>query len=174
MALRFDEWYYGGPYLRVENPDADLPRRNPSVPLSANFVERTEFDGQIRGERLVAPFHDGNTAGEILGELSFAGDYPNGWDDEERYVYPTIQGMLAIIALRIETKLRRKPGKARADQFALALEHVRSGATLFTAGSYDAAQDQLRIAYDVVQSAKPKKKRVPILLGGTDSNETES
>jgi hypothetical protein len=157
--LRFDEWWYGGPYLRVANPDIDLPRRDPTAPISDAFLTATELDGMVNGERFVAPFHDANSVDEILAGLLVSAEYPDGWDESERYFYPTIQGSLAEITLRLETKLRRKPGKARATCFSAALDAVRSAVLLFAAGNYSAGQDQLWLAHNILEAGNRSRRR---------------
>lgn len=73
--LRFPDWLYGGPYLRVSDPENDLPRRDPRVPISFEMRESTELNGVVEGERYVAPFRDGNTLEEILGCIDLAQGY---------------------------------------------------------------------------------------------------
>jgi hypothetical protein len=164
--LRFPDWYYGGPYLRVGNPDADLPRRDPAVPISPERQARTEFDGAIEGERLIAPFRDANTVECVLGALLQASDYPDTWDDESRYVYPTIQGCLAEIDLRLETKLRNKIGRSRAGWLTLALDRVRKAMQLFATRDCESAKQMVRLAYDLVSSGnKVGRRKVSFVVG---------
>jgi hypothetical protein len=157
--LRFDDWYYGGPFLRVENPDTDFPRRDPLTPISSEWRTRTELDGQIQGERFVAPFNDANSVDDILGGLLFAAEYPDGWDDDERHRFPTIQGILAETTLRLETKLRHKTSAERGAAFTSALELLRSAARLFAAGQYELAQEEVWKAHAAIETGNRSKRR---------------
>jgi hypothetical protein len=170
VTLRFDDWYYGGPYLPVGNPDTDLPRRDSSIPVTEDCRARIEFDGKIGGERFIAPFHDENSVGEIHGTLLVAASYPNGWSEDERYRFPTIQGLLAEAALRIETKLRRKPTRRRAAAFRAALELVRSAAARFATGEYEAAQRDVWQAHTVMEREKGGKRRKTAFIVDTEGN----
>ena len=168
QRYRFPEWYYGGPYLRAQDPDADLPRRNPAVPISPDWQANTEFDGMIEGEKLVAPFHDANTVEEILAGLYHAGTYPDYWDDDQRYVYPTIQGLLARIVLRLETKIRHKPGRVRTNWFTLALEEVRLASAIFAKGNYDSGRGHIQKAHDLVEQGNRASRRKLSFVVGVD------
>jgi len=168
--LRFDTWWYGGPYLRVDHPDADLPRRDSSIAISDASLANTELDGIVNGERFVAPFNDANSVDEILGALSFSAEYPDGWDDDERYFYPTIQGTLTEIALRLETKLHRNPGKERATCFTSVLESVRLAMPLFASGGYQAGQDLLWAAHDLLLTGNRRERRKASFIAGPDGS----
>ena len=155
---RFPLWYYGGPFLRIQDPDADLPRRKSST-VPRETLERIEFTGVVNGERLVAPFHDSNSLDEMLGALFLAAGYPESWHEDERYVFPTIQGSLAEVVLRIKTKLARNPGQIRANWFALALEHVREASKLFAARDYAGARERVWQAHDSLQQGNKASRR---------------
>jgi hypothetical protein len=161
----FPERYYGGPFCRVSNPDADLPRRaEPVVDDAAR--QRTEQNGMFQGERIIAPFHDGNTAEDILGGLTFAMAYPDGWDEEERYVYPTIQGVLAEVRDRLAEKSSRLRG-AKAAWLSEAIPFVTTAATSYARGEYEAGRKALRSAGDLVVGAGRAGKRVRIIQLGS-------
>ena len=168
QVLRFPLWYYGGPYQRVSNPDSDLPHRDPSVPISPDFRARTEFEGNLQGERLLAPFHDSNSVEDILTELSIATEYPHSWSDEERFVYPTIQGSLAQAVLRLETKLKHEPGRVRASGFTLALNHIHQAAALFAGRNYESARAALQKAHDLIEQCNRATRRKVSFVVGPD------
>jgi hypothetical protein len=165
--LTFPEWYYGGPFARVSNPDADLPRRlEPEV--SEAQRQRTEQHGMFDGEHIVAPFHDGNTAEEILGELFVAMAYPDGWDEDQRYFYPTIQGLLAIIRDRLVEKSRRLRG-SKAAWLAEAIPCVKVAAEAYARSDYEGGSAALREVEELVQGAGRAGKRVRITRLGPGS-----
>ena len=170
--LTFPEWYYGGPFARVSNPDADLPRRlEPKV--SDAQRQRTEQHGMFQGERIVAPFHDGNTAEDLLGELSVAMAYPNGWDEDERYFYPTIQGLLAIIRDRLVEKSGRLRGP-KAAWLAEAIPCVNTAADAYARSNYEAGSAALRQVEELVGGAGRAGKRARIIQlrpGSADESE---
>jgi len=169
-TLRFPDWYYGGPYLRVPHPDSDLPRRDPKRPVTPAEQTRVEVSGGFGGERLVAPFRDANSIEEIVTELVLASDYPRSWDDDERFQYPTIQGLLARLVLRLETKIRHTSGQVRANWFTLALADIRRSADLFAAGAYDQAQEHVRKAQSLVEEGNRVTRRKVSFLVGPDGS----
>jgi hypothetical protein len=122
------------------------------------------FDANIQGERFVAPFHDDNSIDEILAGLAQAADYPQGWDDDQRLKFPTIQGALAEIRLRLETKLRKRLARHRLTAFALALDLVRQGGLLIELGSYEAASELLWKAHNSVEDGNKAPRRKAIFL----------
>lgn len=124
LPLKYHEIYYlAGPrFLRVDDPERDLPRR-PPLTVDAYYTD-VEVSRTVNGERLIAPFNDGNSLSDIKGELYIAESYPNHWEDWARFESPTIQGRLMIIADRIREKLQRNRSIERARLFAAALEHV--------------------------------------------------
>jgi hypothetical protein len=171
-VLRFPEWYYGGPYVRIANPDSDLPRRDPTHPVTAEAQADVEFEGTFDGERYVAPFRDANGVDNMIGGLLLASGYPDTWNDEERFRYPTIQGTLARVALRLATKVANNPGRIRANWFTLALTDVRRAAELFASGEYGEAQAHARKAQALIeQGNRAARRKVSFVVGpdGTTS-----
>jgi hypothetical protein len=135
--------------------------------------QRTEQHGMFDGERMVAPFHDGNTAEDILGELFVAMAYPDGWNEGERYFYPTIQGLLAIIRDRLGEKSSRLSG-AKAAWLAEAIPYVNKAAEAYARSDYEAGSEALRQAEELVSGAGRAGKRVRIIqLGPGSAEETE-
>ena len=151
--MRFPEWYYGGPFVRVERPDVDLPRRDPSAPITEEARQSVERTGAVGGERLVPPFGDANTLDDILGCVLLAEGYPGRWDEEERFAYPTIQGLLAEIADRLETELRRARGSSRVS-LEPALQLAREAAGAYAAGLYDGGAQMLRGCAEHLRSSR--------------------
>jgi hypothetical protein len=56
---------------------------------------------------LIAPFRDNNGTSEIMGSIGYALMYDKFWDDDEKWVFPTIQGLLSQISDRISDKIKR-------------------------------------------------------------------
>ena len=156
--MTFAEWYYGGPFARVSNPDADLPRRAEAVVVPDAQRQRTEQDGIFEGERIIAPFHDGNTAEHILGELVVAMAYPDGWDEDERYFYPTIQGLLASIRDRLVEKSGRLRGR-KAAWLTEAIPLVTTAAEAYARSDYHTGCAALRKVEELVVGAGRAGKR---------------
>jgi hypothetical protein len=164
--LRFPDWMYGGPYVCVSDPDRDLPRRDPRVPLTMAHVLHTEQDGVVKGERFVAPFRDANSLDEILGCLLFAQEYPGAWDNDERYRYPTIQGLLTEAILRIETKISRTSIESKSNWFREALDRVVRARTSYSEGHYSVGEELLAEAAELLQSGnKAHRRKVDAHLG---------
>jgi hypothetical protein len=168
QRLNFPEWYYGGPYLRVQDPDRDLPRRDPSAPVSPEWQTAIEFNGMVAGERFVAPFRDANTIDDILGDLLLAETYPMGWDENERHYFPTIQGAVAELVLRLETKLRSNRSRVRANWFNLALDQIREAGRLFAAARYSEAGVALREAESLIRQGNRANRRKASFSVGPD------
>ncbi len=159
-ALRFEAWLYGGPFLRVANPDTDLPIRDPNVALSREHRELTERADSTGPERIVPPFGDANSAGDILSELSLARNYPALWNEEERYTYPTIQGLLALVVLRLETKVVVGTGnRIRNAWFSRALEQVKAAQLAFAAGAHARGCTLASEAYQLVEQGNKAHRR---------------
>jgi hypothetical protein len=157
--FRYPMWLYGGPFLRVDDPDRDLPRRAPGSPVSQAMRDQVERDGTVDGERYVAPFGDANSIGDILPSLWRLSDYPHGWSDEERYVYPTVQGLLTKTAMRLESRLGRKPGRVRGAWLSDALSKLRASSELFAAGRYEDARRTVSEAQDQVEQGNRASRR---------------
>jgi hypothetical protein len=168
--LLFPEWYYGGPFARIANPDVDLPRRASSVILESQR-KRTEMDAVVDGARIIAPFHDANTIEDVLMELWSAMGYPHRWTEEERFVYPTIQGLLAILRDRLISKTTRARGR-KAAWLTEALSFVDAARDEYAQAAYEAGEQALRRAEDLIAGAcgPPRPKRV-IHLGPGDASE---
>jgi hypothetical protein len=161
---RFAEWYYGGPFVAVGNPDADLPQRSSGAPIPESTRRHVETEGRVEGERIVAPFRDGNTIEHILSEIQAATGYPNEWPEEDRTVYPTIQGALARIADRLQEKASRSR-RQKAAWLHEALLAIRAAAAAYSASDYRAGGSSLREAEDLVQGASRAGRRaIPIQL----------
>jgi len=168
--LPFPEWYYGGPFARVTNPDSDLPRRTETT-IPEGRREQTEMDGIVGGERVIAPFHDANTTEDILMELWSALRYPSAWSDDERCVYPTIQGLLAMVRDRLLEKSARARGR-RAAWLTEAVSSVDAARQAFVRSDYEAGNVALRQAEDLVAGARgPSKPKRVIQLGPGDASE---
>jgi hypothetical protein len=168
--LKFPEYYYRGPFLRIQNPDTDLPRRVDGQRVSEATRRHVETTGVVDGERLVAPFGDANTLEEIEGTLLLAAEYPTGWDEEERYQFPTIQGSLAESVDRLRDRARRSAG-ARQRAFKDAMSAVQEAAESYRRGDYPKGEEAVYRAIDALKGAsRPKRHRDPIPLGpGSDS-----
>ena len=162
--LRFAEWYYGGPFVAVAKPDADLPRRSSGVPIPEDTRRLVETEGRVEGERIVAPFRDGNTLEHVLSEIQAATGYPDEWPEDDRAVYPTIQGALARIADRLQERASRSRGR-KAAWLQEALLAIRAAAAAYSASDYRGGASSLREAEDLVQGASRAGRRaIPIQL----------
>ena len=104
--LQFPDWYYGGPYLRVSEPDRDLPRRVLGFKVEDSVRNRVEMAAKT-GEKLVPPFRDANSIDDALGELDSCLGYPKLWEEAEIWQYPTIQGIVATSFDRLREKFER-------------------------------------------------------------------
>lgn len=173
MGLRFPDWYYGGPFLPVGSPDSDLPVRDAATPIAPSTQARVETDGTQDGERVVAPFGDTNSVDLIVSELDRAAEYPEGWGEDETKRYPTIQGLLARARLRIETKLRRRAGKVRANWFGHALEHTLRAAELFAASGYAEGQRHSVEARDLMAQGNRASRRATTFIVAADGTTTK-
>lgn len=164
--LRFPDWYYGGPFLRVDNPDRDLPRRDTSAPISEAMRAQVEFDGMRDGERLIAPFNDANGIDEMLAPLELIADYPDKWSDDQRWVYPTVQAEIAWVKLRLETKLAHRPGRTRSNWFREALVRVDRLSSLVADGNYREASELALAARDLIsQGNRASRRKVSFVVG---------
>ena len=141
---RFHDYYYGGPYVRVGDPNRDLPRREPNKRLEPYQKER-EQNRNLDGERFFAPFSDENSLGDIEGAIGYAGMYPN-WDDDAIHVYPTIQGLLMEVSDRIREKIGRSKQPRRNEFFTRALIEVEKAKNAYAGGEYDAGERYLDLA----------------------------
>lgn len=166
--LRFAEWHYGGPFVQVANPDADLPRRASGIPVSEETRRHVETEGRVEGERIVAPFHDGNSLEHILSEIQTAIGYPDDWPEEERAVYPTIQGALARIGDRLQEKASRARGR-KATWLQEALLAIRAAAAAYSKSDYRTGASSLREAEDLVRGAgRVGRRAIPIQLPSSE------
>ena len=172
MGDRFREAYYGGPFVRVEHPDRGLPRRDPGVPISDEMRRQVEREGMFEGERLVAPFNDANTIEQIVVEISEAQGYPDSWDDEQRFYFPTIQGCLAEVTDRIEAKLGRNRNATRAKWFGEALELVTEAKSLYSTGDYSTGVDKLRAAQELLEQGNKAHRRKASFRVGPGGDES--
>jgi len=99
--------------------------------------------------------------------------YPNGWDEDERYFYPTIQGLLAIIRDRLVEKSGRLRGP-KAAWLAEAIPCVKTAADAYARSDYEAGSAALRQVEELVGGAGRAGKRVRIIQlrpGSTDESE---
>jgi hypothetical protein len=168
-GLPYPEWYYGGPFARVTNPDSDLPRRE-EAPIPESQRKRTEMHAISSGERIIAPFHDGNTIEDVLMELRSGIGYPTGWSEEDRFVYPTVQGLLA----RVRDRLVEKSARSRSRKGAWlteAISFVDRARQAFSRSDYESGNAALRQAEDLVAGAggAAKPKRIIQLGPGSSS-----
>jgi hypothetical protein len=163
--LAFAPRYYGGPFLPVAEPDRDLPLRDPATPVPADVQARVEFSGRLNGERIIAPFRDTNSAEDILGQLFVAEGYPVSWEEEERRVFPTIQGLLAEVVDRLIEKMHRAKGPRRA-WLGEAVSCARRAAAEYAGGHYAEGALAVRESAEHIRgSNRQRQRRPPILLG---------
>lgn len=153
-TLKYHDMYYLRHWERVEEPDQDLPRCD-FMPVGGADLDR-EQDRNISGERLIAPFNDGNSLNDILGGLGVADGYNEYWDDTEKYIYPTIQGLLMEVADRIREKLRRNKNAYRAELFGRAVLVVETAKDLFFDHRYDEAKERLWEAQRLLEDGNKK------------------
>jgi hypothetical protein len=121
----------------------------------------------FQGERIIAPFHDGNTAEDILGELVVAMAYPDGWNEDERYMYPTIQGLLASIRDRLVERSERLRSR-KAAWLAQAIPLVGT-ADAYARSDYQAGRTALREVEELVMGAGRAGKRARVVQLGPGS-----
>ena len=165
MSERYPLHYYGGPFLRVGDPDRDMPVRDPAVPLTAQRRAHVESAGSNAGERLIPPFRDGNSTDDILAELNFALGYPENWDEKEKSIFPTIQGTLAVAKDRLHEKAKRTKGPQR-EWLLRAAESTRVAADAFAAKQYADGRRTLEECVELVAGAsRNRRKRKAIQLG---------
>src|SRR6516225_8257097 len=107
---KYPDWYYLGPFKVVEDPDRDLPVREKDD-LSDYDIEK-ESDRKIDGERLIAPFNDSNSLGDIIGCILVPLGYPKRRDPELTAI-GQLQWNLAEATDRIREKIRRSKNTKR-------------------------------------------------------------
>ncbi len=160
-CTKYLDLYYLGPFARVSDPDKDLPRR--AVSSYGSYArerdDEIESDRNIKGEKFIAPYNDANSIDEIYSGLWIAMVYPDDcWDDQERNVYPTIQGSLVEIADRIRDKLRRNKNPIRAEYFTRALTDVERAKEAYFVGNYSEGEQLLGSCVDSLMSGnKPNR-----------------
>lgn len=164
--LRFPEWYYEGPYERVQDPDGDLPRRTVGASISPEVHAAVECSGIRDGERFVAPFRDANTLDDLLGGLLLAEGYPEEWSEEERSFFPTIQGTLAEVTDRIRDKVSRVRG-AKEAWLSEALEAVHGASVAYSQHDHERGRTFVREAAELVRGASRASKRARVFHLGT-------
>ncbi len=148
---KFPLWYYGGPYVRVSDPLRDLPQRK--MPVLDSEIEFTEQEGIFSGERMIAPFRDNNSTSDIIGSIGYALMYDKYWDDDEKWVFPTIQGLLSQICDRILDKIKRSRNKNKLDIFESALSNIEKAKVCFSESKIEEAYECLWNADKKISSA---------------------
>jgi hypothetical protein len=159
--LKFPEWYYGGPFSRVADPNRDLPRRLDGASVDEATIRRIEFDGNLDGERLVAPFHDANTLHEILASIELVACYPDCWDEDELFYYPTLQGSLAEAEDRIRDRMRRTKATTKLSAYSSALRDVATARLLIAEGRHAEASDLLWGTANLLQESNSAHRGQP-------------
>jgi hypothetical protein len=154
---KFPLWYYGGPYVRVSDPLRDLPQRK--MPVLDSEIEFTEKEGIFSGERLIAPFRDNNSTSEIIGSIGYALMYDKYWDDDEKWVFPTIQGLLSQISDRISDKIRRSRNNDKLAIFESALSNIKKAKVCFSESKIEEAYECLWKADKKISSVNRKKDK---------------
>jgi hypothetical protein len=132
-----------------------------------------EFSGSLRGERIIAPFGDANGAEAILGLLFLAEGYPESWAEDERSVFPTIQGLLAGVRDRLKEKVSRAKGPRRA-WLVEAVSCAERAAAAFSAGRYADGAPVARECAEYIRGAgRTRHQTAPIILGPGNEHGSE-
>jgi hypothetical protein len=149
--FKFPEWYYMGPFKLAEDPDRDLPIRE--WDYTGRFESDADNDRNLQGERLIAPFNDSNSLGDILGCLFSASGYPEHSDPGIGFV----QWNLAIAADRVRDKLRRNKNPSRAALFEDAVRHIELAKDLYFDRDYDEGKKSLWLAEKLLRKGNKAK-----------------
>jgi len=160
-VLKFPDRYYGGPFVRIENVFRDLPARLPGATVSEDVRARVEFEGSSEGERLIAPFHDANALPSILALLESVALFPACWDDDELYLYPTLQGALAEAEDRLRDKVSRAKASSRKRLFETALASVGEARAVVAQENIEKARSILEEAALALQVGNRTGRRQP-------------
>jgi hypothetical protein len=171
---RYADYYYGGPYICVKNPDCDLPMRDFFHPITDDQRAKVEFDGTLDGERIVAPFGDSNELDDILGLLTVAQGYPESWSEDERTRFPTIQGILVEAIDRVATKIRLCKQVRRRSWFNLALEALQEAREYYSTGQYDEGRRAVQGADDLLRKGNKADKRKTAFIAGPGGDITKA
>lgn len=151
---KFPDWYYLGPYRKVDDPDRDLPTRI-ETELSAHDIAK-ETDQNFGGERLIAPFNDANSMEDIRGCLLVAGGYPK-FGARDLIALGMQQGNLAEAADRLRVKIRRSKNVKRNACFEDVIRAVEFAKNLYFDRQYDDGKSVLYQAIMLLQEGnKPK------------------
>jgi hypothetical protein len=151
---KFPEWYYLGPYCRVEDPDRDLPNRE-CLELTA-YDRELETDRNIEGERLIAPFNDANSIDEAYGALLSASGYP-AFSDAELTSTGHLQDSLAMAADRTREKLRRNKNATRATHFENAIRAIELAKDMYFDAKYADGEELIFEAERLLQAGNKGK-----------------
>lgn len=165
LPIKYGEWYYGGPFIRVANPLIDLPRRVFGLIIDPSLIADVESDGLRAAERYVAPFRDENSIGEILPVLWQVQSYSPATAD--RFAdFPTLQFCLLEAYDRVATKIRRTTNSRKTNWLTLALEQICEASRL-TANGKHAETDTLlqRTAQQIQTGNRANRRRTVISLG---------
>jgi hypothetical protein len=142
--------------------------RDPSQPISAKQQEVVERSNLTGPERLVPSYNDANTVEDILCELLAACDYPDGWDEAERYQYPTIQGTLSLTLMRLDNKLAHERNRTRHAWFSRATEKVKEARRAFAMGNYADGRTLSSEAYDLIERGNKAHRQKAAFVVGPD------
>jgi hypothetical protein len=150
-SCKFPEWYYLGPYVRVDDPDRDLPNRERlELTDQDRLIERT---GNFDGERLIAPFNDANSIEEIYGALGQTWEYPEFVDSGLNEI-GHLQECLARAADRIREKLSRNKNPIRSKLFCDAIRAIELAKDLYFDREYKRAGDLVFEAEKLLQEGQ--------------------
>lgn len=147
---KYPDWYYLGPFKKVEDPDRDLPVRE-NTELSAHDIAM-ETDRNIGGERLIAPFNDANSIGDISGCILSASGYPK-YCDPELMACGVLQWNLAQATDRIREKVRRSRNIARNRCFETAIRVIEAAKDLYFDRKYEEAEELLWKAEELLRTS---------------------
>lgn len=152
---KFPDWYYLGPFKPVDDPDRDLPIREKDE-LSPCEIEY-ETDRKINGERLIAPFNDSNSIGDISGCILVTIGYPQYGDKE----LGQLQWSLAEAADRIREKVRRSKNPMRNGYFENAIRAIELAKDLFFDRRYEDAQKAAMTADNLLREGNKPRAASP-------------
>jgi hypothetical protein len=134
IVHKYPDWYYLGPFKVVEDPDRDLPVREKQA-LSDYDIEN-ESDRKIDGERLIAPFNDSNSLGDVIGCILVSLGYPRRRDPEASAI-GQLQWHLAEATDRIREKIRRSKNTKRNESFEEAIRAIELAKDLYFERHYE-------------------------------------
>lgn len=154
--LKYVDYYYAQALVRVDDSRLDIP-------CAAFLLEMPSYGDRLTadqddGERLIAPFNDNNSFNEIAGLLMHLASFPTYWDEEEIWVFPTVQGALMEVQDRLYRKLRAPMKPTQSALFREAIEALRAAAGEFVGGDDARGRQLVERAEDLTRRGQEAKR----------------